>query len=274
MAIIRCRQMGLDKPTFAKQFKTSKSVIRATLNTPNLSKATGRSLKTSSGADRIIFRMSKKNPRLTSTDINSELKDQYGVQFTWLTGVQRHCQKTSAPRWTLQKAPSEKANDSGEEPFSSTEVPTIKHGGGNVMMWGCFHENGVGSLIRITGTMESYMYKDIVEKEMLPPGRSQMGRGWLFQQDNNPKNSFHFVKDWFAQRRVNEVLGRRLKNKTAKNCTEKFKQLKEEWTKIRLQTLTNLIESMQKYVRPLSKPKAWRLSINSIESFFNISPGF
>uniref|UniRef100_A0A8R1E8P3 Transposase Tc1-like domain-containing protein n=1 Tax=Caenorhabditis japonica TaxID=281687 RepID=A0A8R1E8P3_CAEJA len=233
MAIIRCRQMGLDKPTFAKQFKTSKSVIRATLNTPNLSKATGRSLKTSSGADRIIFRMSKKNPRLTSTDINSELKDQYGVQ-----------------------------------------VPTIKHGGGNVMMWGCFHENGVGSLIRITGTMESYMYKDIVEKEMLPPGRSQMGRGWLFQQDNNPKNSFHFVKDWFAQRRVNEVLGRRLKNKTAKNCTEKFKQLKEEWTKIRLQTLTNLIESMQKYVRPLSKPKAWRLSINSIESFFNISPGF
>uniref|UniRef100_A0A8R1ED51 Uncharacterized protein n=1 Tax=Caenorhabditis japonica TaxID=281687 RepID=A0A8R1ED51_CAEJA len=36
--------------------------------------------------------------------------------------VQRHCQKTSAPRVTLQKAPSEQSNDSGEEPFSSTEV--------------------------------------------------------------------------------------------------------------------------------------------------------
>uniref|UniRef100_A0A8R1IA08 Uncharacterized protein n=1 Tax=Caenorhabditis japonica TaxID=281687 RepID=A0A8R1IA08_CAEJA len=199
MAIIRGRQMGLDMPTLAKQFKTSKSVIWTTLNTPNLSKATRRPLKTSSGDDRIIVRMSKKNPRLTSTDINSELKDKYGVQ----------------------KAPREQANDSGEEPFSSTEVgkvssalgwnkvlwsdeskyliigtdgvtlvqrpgdqrndpkhqvPTVKHGGGNVMMWGCFHANGVGSLIRITGTMESYMYKNILEKEMLPFGRSQMGR--------------------------------------------------------------------------------------------------
>uniref|UniRef100_A0A8R1EN62 HTH_Tnp_Tc3_2 domain-containing protein n=1 Tax=Caenorhabditis japonica TaxID=281687 RepID=A0A8R1EN62_CAEJA len=82
MAIIRGRQMGLDMPTLAKQFKTSKSVISATLNTPNLSKATGRPLNTSSGDDIIIFRMSEKNPRLTSTDINSELKDQYGVQVS------------------------------------------------------------------------------------------------------------------------------------------------------------------------------------------------
>uniref|UniRef100_A0A8R1EN52 HTH_Tnp_Tc3_2 domain-containing protein n=2 Tax=Caenorhabditis japonica TaxID=281687 RepID=A0A8R1EN52_CAEJA len=82
MAIIRGRQMGLDMPTLAKQFKTSKSVIWATSNTPNLSKATGRPLKTSSRDDRIIVRMSKKNPRLTSTDINSELKDRYGVQVS------------------------------------------------------------------------------------------------------------------------------------------------------------------------------------------------
>uniref|UniRef100_A0A8R1EHV0 Uncharacterized protein n=1 Tax=Caenorhabditis japonica TaxID=281687 RepID=A0A8R1EHV0_CAEJA len=98
MVIIRGRQMGLDMPTLAKQFKTSKSVIWATLNTPDLSKATGRLLKTSSGDDRIIVRMTKKNPRQTSTDINSELKDQYGVQVS-----KGHCQKTSAPRFTLQK---------------------------------------------------------------------------------------------------------------------------------------------------------------------------
>uniref|UniRef100_A0A8R1ERX8 HTH_Tnp_Tc3_2 domain-containing protein n=1 Tax=Caenorhabditis japonica TaxID=281687 RepID=A0A8R1ERX8_CAEJA len=82
MTIIRGRQMGLDMPTLAKQFKTSKSVIWATSNTPNLSKATGRPLKTRSRDDRIIVRMSKKNPRLTSTDINSELKDHYGVQVS------------------------------------------------------------------------------------------------------------------------------------------------------------------------------------------------
>uniref|UniRef100_A0A8R1ITV5 G-protein coupled receptors family 1 profile domain-containing protein n=1 Tax=Caenorhabditis japonica TaxID=281687 RepID=A0A8R1ITV5_CAEJA len=89
MAIIRGRQMGLDMPTFAKQFKTSKSVIWATSNTPNLSKATGRPSKTSSGDDRITVRMSKKNPRLTSTNINSELKDQYGVQDSFLNISQK-----------------------------------------------------------------------------------------------------------------------------------------------------------------------------------------
>uniref|UniRef100_A0A8R1EAK6 DDE_3 domain-containing protein n=1 Tax=Caenorhabditis japonica TaxID=281687 RepID=A0A8R1EAK6_CAEJA len=98
---------------------------------------------------------------------------------------------------TLVQCPGDKRND------PKYQVPTVKHGVGNVMMWGCFHANDVGSLIRITGTMESYMYKDILEKEMLPSGRSQMGRGWLFQQDNAPKHSSHFFKDWFAQHRVN-----------------------------------------------------------------------
>uniref|UniRef100_A0A8R1I443 Uncharacterized protein n=1 Tax=Caenorhabditis japonica TaxID=281687 RepID=A0A8R1I443_CAEJA len=93
MAIIRGRLMGLDMPTLAKQFDTSKSVIWATLNTPNRSKTTGKYLKTSSGDDRITVRI-----------------------------VSKYCQKTSAPRETRQKAPSEQANDSGEEPFSSTEV--------------------------------------------------------------------------------------------------------------------------------------------------------
>uniref|UniRef100_A0A8R1HID5 Uncharacterized protein n=1 Tax=Caenorhabditis japonica TaxID=281687 RepID=A0A8R1HID5_CAEJA len=205
MAIIRGRQMGLDMPTLAKQFKTSKSVIWA--------------------------------------------QCALSTKLTWLPGVQGHCQKTSAQRWTLQKGPSEQANDSGEEPFSSTEVgkgssalewnkvlwsdeskylmigtgeiihvrrpvdkrydpkyqvPTVEHCGGNVMVWGCFHANGVGPLIRITEIMNRYMYKDILEKEMLPYGRFQMGRGWLFQQDNDPKHTSHFVKDWFAQRRTFE----------------------------------------------------------------------
>uniref|UniRef100_A0A8R1I743 HTH_Tnp_Tc3_2 domain-containing protein n=1 Tax=Caenorhabditis japonica TaxID=281687 RepID=A0A8R1I743_CAEJA len=227
MAIIRGRQMGLDMPTLAKQFKTSKSVIWATLNTPNLSKATGRPLKTSIGDDRIIFRMSKKDPRLTSTDINSELKDQYEVQVFKDTVKRRlsHAlrfrrrpvnkpmipEKNRSARLndeskylmigtdgvTLVRRPGGKRND------PKYQVPTVKHGGGNVMMWSCFHANGLGSLFRITGTMESYMYKDIMEKEMIPSGRSQMGRGWLFQQDNDPKHSSHFFKDWFAQRRVN-----------------------------------------------------------------------
>uniref|UniRef100_A0A8R1I832 Uncharacterized protein n=1 Tax=Caenorhabditis japonica TaxID=281687 RepID=A0A8R1I832_CAEJA len=185
MAFIRGRQMGPDMPTLVKQFKTSKSVIWATLNIPNRSKATGRPLKTSSGDDRIIVRMSKKNRRLTNTDINSELKDQYGVQDSFLNISQKISVDMASRRRQVnkpmipEKSRSARLSDKRNDP--KYQVPTVKHGGGNAMMWGCFHANGVGSLIRITETMESYMYKDILEKEMLPFGRSRMGRGWLFQ---------------------------------------------------------------------------------------------
>uniref|UniRef100_A0A8R1E508 HTH_Tnp_Tc3_2 domain-containing protein n=1 Tax=Caenorhabditis japonica TaxID=281687 RepID=A0A8R1E508_CAEJA len=183
MVIIRGRQMGLDMPTLAKQFKTSKSVIWATLNTPDLSKATGRLLKTSSGDDRIIVRMTKKNPRQTSTDINSELKDQYGVQVSKDT-VKRRLRHDSLFRRRSVNKPM---------------IPEKNRSAG----LNCFHANGVGFFIRITGTMESYMYKDILEKEMIPSGRSQMCRGWLFQQDNDRNHSSHYFKDWIAQHRVN-----------------------------------------------------------------------
>uniref|UniRef100_A0A8R1EAA6 Uncharacterized protein n=2 Tax=Caenorhabditis japonica TaxID=281687 RepID=A0A8R1EAA6_CAEJA len=58
----------------------------------------------------------------SSTAIHEQVTSTFTPSQRNMTGVQRHCQKTSAPHWTLQKEPSEKAIDSEEEPFSSTEV--------------------------------------------------------------------------------------------------------------------------------------------------------
>ncbi|KAL0164969.1 hypothetical protein M9458_040722, partial [Cirrhinus mrigala] len=33
-------------------------------------------------------------------------------------------------------------------------IPTVKHGGGNIMLWGCFSAKGTGQLHRIKGTMD------------------------------------------------------------------------------------------------------------------------
>ncbi len=37
-------------------------------------------------------------------------------------------------------------------------IPTVKHGGGNIMLWGCFSGKGTGQLHRIKGTMDGAMY--------------------------------------------------------------------------------------------------------------------
>uniref|UniRef100_A0A8R1I6F6 HTH_Tnp_Tc3_2 domain-containing protein n=1 Tax=Caenorhabditis japonica TaxID=281687 RepID=A0A8R1I6F6_CAEJA len=158
MAIIRGRLMGLDMSTLAKQFKTSKSVIWATLNTPNQSKATGRPSTTSPGVDRSIFRIRKKNPFLKSTGIKSELKDRYGVQVSNDTVKKRLRHAGLFRRRPVKKPMIPEKNRSARlkfRPLSTVVATSIC----------CFHAKVVGSLIRITGIMDCYMYKDILEKE-------------------------------------------------------------------------------------------------------------
>ncbi len=38
-------------------------------------------------------------------------------------------------------------------------IPTVKHGGGNIMLWGCFSTKGTGQLHRIKGMMDGTMYR-------------------------------------------------------------------------------------------------------------------
>ncbi len=38
-------------------------------------------------------------------------------------------------------------------------IPTIKHGGGNIMLWGCFSANGTGQLHHTKGTMDEAIYR-------------------------------------------------------------------------------------------------------------------
>ncbi len=50
----------------------------------------------------------------------------------------------------------------GEEYKEKCMVPTVKHGGGSVLMWGCMSAAGVGELHFIDGIMNSQMYCSIL----------------------------------------------------------------------------------------------------------------
>ncbi len=67
-------------------------------------------------------------------------------------------------------------------------VPTVKHGGGSVLMWGCMSAAGVGELHFIDGIMNSQIYCSILKEKMLPSLRA-LGRRALFQHDNDPKHT-------------------------------------------------------------------------------------
>ncbi len=68
-------------------------------------------------------------------------------------------------------------------------VPTVKHGGGSILMWGCMGAAGVGELHFIEGISNSQMYCTILEEKLLP-SLSALGRRALFQHDNDPLNTY------------------------------------------------------------------------------------
>ena len=52
----------------------------------------------------------------------------------------------------------------GERLSSQCIKPTVKHGGGNIHVWGCFSFNGVGDLYRIKGNLDKKQYHSILQR--------------------------------------------------------------------------------------------------------------
>ncbi len=55
-----------------------------------------------------------------------------------------------------------------EEYQENCALPTVKHGGGSIMVWGCMTTAGTGELQFIGGNMDSNMYCDILKQKMIP----------------------------------------------------------------------------------------------------------
>uniref|UniRef100_A0A914YUJ1 Transposase n=1 Tax=Panagrolaimus superbus TaxID=310955 RepID=A0A914YUJ1_9BILA len=142
------------------------------------------------------------------------------------------------------------------------QIPTVKHGGGSVMVWGAFHHGGVGPIVLIEGIMDKFVYRDLLQNNMLPFARRKMPRGWVFQQDNDPKHSSGLLKEWFVKKKLRvlkwpsqspdlnpiehlwDVLGRRVGAQKHSSKAQLFAHLEQEWSKIPLSTIHDLIESM------------------------------
>ncbi|KAK6297049.1 hypothetical protein J4Q44_G00331910 [Coregonus suidteri] len=82
-------------------------------------------------------------------------------------------------------------------------IPTVKHRGGNIILWGCFSAKGTGRLHRIEGRMDGAMYREILANNLIPSVRAlKMGRGWVFQHDNDPKHTARATKEWLCKKHL------------------------------------------------------------------------
>ncbi len=85
----------------------------------------------------------------------------------------------------------------------SNTVPTVKHGGGSIMLWGCFSAAGTGRLVAIEGKMNAVKYRDILDENFLQSAQDlRLVRRFTFQQDNDPKHTAKITKEWLHNNSV------------------------------------------------------------------------
>lgn len=155
--------------------------------------------------------------------------------------------------------------------------PTVKHGGGNFMVWGCFTWWHIGPLLNINGIMkkEDYLHilqtnlPEFVDKSAYPEEEV------IFQQDGDPKHTAKIVKEWLSQQNFQvidwpaqspdlnpiENLWAITKQRLGKyrrapeNMTELWDRVQQEWNQIPRTFIENLVESMPKRIKSLTKIK-------------------
>ena len=145
----------------------------------------------------------------------------------------------------------------------NNNVPTVKHGRGSDMFWGCFAASGTGCLESMQGTMKSQDYQGILERNVLPIVR-KLGlsrRSWVLQHDNDPKHTAKNTQEWLRARHwtilkwpsmspdLNPIgyLWKELIHAIWRRHPSNLRQLEqlanEEWAKIPVDRCRSLIDS-------------------------------
>ena len=67
--------------------------------------------------------------------------------------------------------------------------PTVKHGGGNMLVWGCMVDAGIVNLHYIEGTMNADLYKSILSRRIMPSAAKLLWLQLVFQHNSDPKHT-------------------------------------------------------------------------------------
>lgn len=151
----------------------------------------------------------------------------------------------------------------------------VKHGGGNIKVWGCFSGCGVGPVRKIEGIMDQFQYKNILEETMIPYTDDHLPVTWIFQHDNDPKHTARSVKSFLSEQRVTMldwpanspdlnpienlwyVVKKKVSVKRNSSQNELYKAFVEAWNSIPLDKCMKLLESMPRRCRAVINNKGY-----------------
>lgn len=151
-------------------------------------------------------------------------------------------------------------------------IPTVKHGGGNIMVWGCMSSAGVGSLVFIDYKMKQEHYINILNDNLEYSAHLLgLGNNFWFQQDNDPKHVSKSALDFFEENAIKllktppqspdlnpiehlwHYIKMKLNDKRFRNKEQLKKAIIKEWDQIGDEVTRNLVESMPRRLEAVIK---------------------
>ena len=163
---------------------------------------------------------------------------------------------------------------SGERYKEECIVPTVKFGGGSLMVWGCFSGIGTGFLYRVEGILDSKKYIRLLNSAMFPSVEKLFQNGeYIYQQDDAPCHKAKRVMEFFQRKGVSvmdwpvqspdlnpienlwTILKQKVHNSKPSSLDVLWETLNGVWNNIEESTIESLVASLPKRVKAVIAAK-------------------
>ena len=157
-------------------------------------------------------------------------------------------------------------------------LPTVKHGGGSVMVWAAISWRSLGPIVALHGRINSKDYLNTLGDQVHPMCQTLFPEGdCIFQDDNALIHTAHIIKNWYKEHEtelehmewppqssdLNNIkhlwytLERQVRNwYPPPSCLEELEQvLMEKWLKFLIEEIKRLYNLIPRHIRAVLKAK-------------------